>query len=762
LAVVGLGARVGGGRGADDLRRAVLQGEQLGRADVVEVDLAGLRVPPHDVALAAPQQLLVLEAAREAVVGLDLPRERTHVVVGAGLDLTPARAGARWRAPQWLADAGLTDAGLPGLVADAFDGPAVPARAVGALPNLLANRIGTHLDLGGPGYVVAAEERSGLLALEQAARALRRGAADAVLVGAVDTSCDPVHQQALRDLGSTERPGDGAVVLVLKRLDDARRDGDPVLAVLPGDADVVAPELVVGEGPEVDYDAVQALGAAYAARDLIAVAAAVVALRAGVVPAVGAPGTPRPGLRSVRVTGAGGDGVVLHAQEPEPVAAQPVEVPGSRTVSVPVHPGLRLPPTPREVAEAPARPGPSFDRAQLEHLSTGRVSGVLGPAFAALDDVVVQTRMPAPPLLLADRVTGIDADAGVLAVPEPAPATGTLWTETDVRADSWYLDATGRMPAGLMIEAGQADLLLISWLGVDLVLQGSRRYRLLGCELTYAGSRPRVGETLRFEIHVDGHARHGDVWLFFFHYDCWVGDELRLQARNGQAGYFTTQELAAAEGVQWDPAACEPDDRPLDPAPLRCSRSAFGGELVRAFAEGDAATCYGPGWERAAEHVRTPRIDDGSMLLLGRVTDLDPAGGPWGRGYVRAETAVSPDDWFFAGHFTDDPCMAGTLMLQGCLQAMAFYLTATGATLDRDGWRFDLAPGHRTGARCRGQVTPSSQQVVYEVFVHGLSLGPVPTLYADVLGSVDGVRAFHGRDVALQLVPDDPPTGERP
>ena len=39
--------------------------------------------------------------------------------------------------------------------------------------------------------------------------------------------------------------------------------------------------------------------------------------------------------------------------------------------------------------------------------------------------------------------------------------TGTIWTETDVRADSWYLDTTGRMPAGIMIEAGQADLLLI-------------------------------------------------------------------------------------------------------------------------------------------------------------------------------------------------------------------------------------------------------------------------------------------------------------
>jgi hypothetical protein len=33
-----------------------------------------------------------------------------------------------------------------------------------------------------------------------------------------------------------------------------------------------------------------------------------------------------------------------------------------------------------------------------------------------------------------------------------------------------------------------------------------------------------VGSTLRYEIHVDGHAEHGGVRLFFFHYDCYVGE----------------------------------------------------------------------------------------------------------------------------------------------------------------------------------------------------------------------------------------------
>ena len=76
------------------------------------------------------------------------------------------------------------------------------------------------------------------------------------------------------------------------------------------------------------------------------------------------------------------------------------------------------------------------------------------------------------------------------------------------------------MPAGILIESGQADLMLISWLGVDLHNRGDRVYRLLGCELTFHGQLPAIGETLRYEISIDGHARHGDVGLFFFHYDC--------------------------------------------------------------------------------------------------------------------------------------------------------------------------------------------------------------------------------------------------
>ncbi|HEV2607428.1 MAG TPA: beta-ketoacyl synthase N-terminal-like domain-containing protein, partial [Xanthomonadaceae bacterium] len=159
--------------------------------------------------------------------------------------------------------------------------------------------------------------------------------------------------------------------------------------------------------------------------------------------------------------------------------------------------------------------GPNFSRQQLEVHADGRISQLFGAAFAGQDDYVRQVRMPRPPLLLADRVTGL------LGEPD-SMGKGVIWTETDVGWDHDYLHV-GHLPAGVLIEAGQADLMLISWLGVDRLNKGERVYRLLGCELTYHGDLPAAGETMRFEIELDGHAAQGDVRLMFFHYDCWNG-----------------------------------------------------------------------------------------------------------------------------------------------------------------------------------------------------------------------------------------------
>ncbi|MEB3222562.1 MAG: beta-ketoacyl synthase N-terminal-like domain-containing protein [Candidatus Sericytochromatia bacterium] len=455
------------------------------------------------------------------------------------------------------------------------------------------------------------------------------------------------------------------------------------------------------------------------------------------------------------------------AAEPKPVAPPTPSEPRAAARPEPASPEPSRPVPPPPVAGTvrvkpdPKTPvGPAFDRQQLEILASGKISDVFGPLFAQQDGFHRQVRMPEPPLLLADRVTGIRGEAGSM-------TTGTIWTETDVRWDSWYLHQ-GRMPAGVMVESGQADLLLISWLGADFMNRGERVYRLLGCELTYHADPvtgyevlPKPGETLKYDIHVDGHAKQGDIRLFFFHYDCLIDGAPRLTVRHGQAGFFTDEELANSGGILWDPEETRPEGGRVDPPRCLTGRRRFETPDLEAFAEGRLADVFGPGFEAARSHVRSPRMSGGSMRFFDAVTHLDPQGGPWGRGYMRATQALTPESWFFKGHFKNDPCMPGTLMFEGTLQTMAFYLSALGFGLERDGWRFEPVPEVAYLMRCRGQATPAARHVVYEVFVEEVHDGPFPTLWADLLVTVDGLKAFHCRKMGLRLVPGFPMEAEQ-
>ena len=352
-------------------------------------------------------------------------------------------------------------------------------------------------------------------------------------------------------------------------------------------------------------------------------------------------------------------------------------------------------------------------------------------------------------MLFPDRVTRLTGEPGAMGL-------GAISTETEIRPGSWFLHA-GRVPPGILVEAGQADLFLISWLGIDFHNRGTRVYRMLGCDLTFVGSPPRVGDKVTYDIEIDQHAEIGGKRLFFFRFDCHVGGTPHLRMRNGQAGFFTDQELAEAAGVLWDPAAEHPQGENHCAEPPIVPRAAFTAEEVAAFAAGRAFDAFGPGYEATAAHTATPQSPAGRLGLLGTIEALDPAGGPWQRGYMRVLTPIAPEDWFFQGHFLNDPCMPGTLMIEAGFQAMAFYLAALGYTRERDGWRFEPVPEETFALRCRGQVLPSARELRYEVFVHALVDGPVPSLYADILGTVDGsTKAVHARRLGLRLVPDWP------
>ncbi|MGI5372898.1 amino acid adenylation domain-containing protein [Streptomyces sp. CA-251387] len=149
--------------------------------------------------------------------------------------------------------AAVGDSGYREILAAATDGDltAHPGALTGNLPNLIAARLSQTLDLDGPALAVDTACSSALVALHLARRSLQSGECDIAVVGGVQLALTPTGHRLLAGAGALSPtgssrpfgaaadgivPGEGGAALVLARLDDALRDGDPVLALVRGTA----------------------------------------------------------------------------------------------------------------------------------------------------------------------------------------------------------------------------------------------------------------------------------------------------------------------------------------------------------------------------------------------------------------------------------------------------------------------------------------------------------------------------------------------
>jgi len=131
---------------------------------------------------------------------------------------------------------------------DAFDGP---YGNTGTISCMASGRIAYALGLHGPAVTVDTACSSGLLAIHQACRSLSDGESNLAFAGGVNVMMEPRRSASASAGGMLSGTGhchafdvkadgfvsgEGCVVLLLKRLTDAQRDGDRVLAVVRGTA----------------------------------------------------------------------------------------------------------------------------------------------------------------------------------------------------------------------------------------------------------------------------------------------------------------------------------------------------------------------------------------------------------------------------------------------------------------------------------------------------------------------------------------------
>ena len=218
-------------------------------------------IAPNNLEATDTTQLLGLLVARQALddagygPGRDFDRDRVSVILGVTgtLELV-IPLGARLGHPIWrraLKDAGVAD-DTAEIVVRGIAGSYVGWQEnsfPGLLGNVAAGRIANRLDLGGTNCVIDAACASSLGALNLALLELASGRCDMALTGGLDTFNDIFMYMcfsktpALSPTGDArpfDAAGDGTIlgeglgVLVLKRLEDARRDGDRVYAVIRG------------------------------------------------------------------------------------------------------------------------------------------------------------------------------------------------------------------------------------------------------------------------------------------------------------------------------------------------------------------------------------------------------------------------------------------------------------------------------------------------------------------------------------------------
>ncbi len=195
-----------------------------------DFDAAFFSIAPKEARLADPQQRLFLETAWQAL---------EHA--GHGGEMSGARCGV------YVGACG----GDYAQRLEAAGEPRAPQSFWGNDDAVLAARISYHLDLSGPAVAVDTACSSSLVAIHLAAAALRAGECDSALAGGVFLRTTERFHILCSNAGMLSPrgecsafgaaadgfvPGEGVGVLMLKRLADARADGDTVHAVIEGSA----------------------------------------------------------------------------------------------------------------------------------------------------------------------------------------------------------------------------------------------------------------------------------------------------------------------------------------------------------------------------------------------------------------------------------------------------------------------------------------------------------------------------------------------
>ncbi|HET9217394.1 MAG TPA: type I polyketide synthase, partial [Terriglobia bacterium] len=230
-----------------------------------EFNPSAFRIPQSTYRATDIAQWLALTVAKEALENADIadpPRAQTAVILGNTLAGETSRANLvryRWPYARRVFVELLDSLGVVGKdreqvlsrVEERYKRPFPPVNEdnlAGGLANTIAGRICNYFDFQGGGYTVDGACSSSLLAIQEACIGLQQHLCDLVLAGGIDISLDPFELVGFAKVGALTDsdirvydqrasgflPGEGCGIVVLKRMEDAVRDGNRIYGIVRG------------------------------------------------------------------------------------------------------------------------------------------------------------------------------------------------------------------------------------------------------------------------------------------------------------------------------------------------------------------------------------------------------------------------------------------------------------------------------------------------------------------------------------------------
>ncbi len=215
-------------KGINPKHESVYYGGHITDIDKFDADFFG--ISPQEATLMDPQQRIVLEsvyaALEDAAISTDaITGSNTGVFIGvSGTDYSALRKG-------------VDKASIV-----AYD-------SIGASHSILANRVSYALDIHGPSKAIDTACSSSLVALHEAVKSIQDTSCNMAIVGGVNTILNPEVTLSYNQAGMLSEDGncktfderangyvrsEGVGMIVLKKLSDAKRDGDPIYGTIKG------------------------------------------------------------------------------------------------------------------------------------------------------------------------------------------------------------------------------------------------------------------------------------------------------------------------------------------------------------------------------------------------------------------------------------------------------------------------------------------------------------------------------------------------